>query len=97
MLTVIAKIPIKEGKMDEALKAFGELMVKVSGEEGTMMYSLNRDRAVANTLVVIEQYKDKEAFDFHVSTDYFKEFFTVSAAFIGGRPEMSVMEEIKSI
>ena len=97
MLTVIARIPIKEGKMDEALKAFGELMVKVSGEEGTMMYSLNRDQAIANMLVVVEQYKDKEAFDFHTSTAYFKEFFAASAAFIGGRPEMLMLEEIKSV
>ncbi len=97
MLTIVARIPIKEGKMDEALKVFGELMEKVAGEEGTVMYSLNKDQAIANMLVVVEQYKDKAAFDFHTSTAYFKEFFTASAAFIGGKPEMSMMDEIKSI
>jgi len=97
MLTVVAKLPIKEGKMDEAVAAFKVLMSKVAAEEGTVLYSLNRDKANPNMLIVVEQYKDKAALDFHSSTPYFKEFFAASAAFIGGRPEMSVMEVIEKI
>ena len=70
--------------MDEALKAFGELMPKVASEEGTLMYSLNRDKANPNLLVVVEQYKDKAALEFHSSTAHFKSFFTAAGAFIGG-------------
>lgn len=94
MVTVIAKLPIKEGKMDEALVAFKELMSKVAQEEGTVLYSLNKDKANPNALIVVEQYKDKAAFDFHSSTPYFKAFFAGSGAFIGGRPEIALMEEI---
>ena len=95
MITVIAKLPIKEGKMEEALGEFKELMSKVAKEEGTVLYSLNIEKANPNTLVVVEQYKDKDAFNFHSSTPHFKEFFTKSAAFIGGgNPEIVVMKEI---
>ena len=97
MITVVAKIPVKEGKMEEALAAFGELMDKVASEEGTVMYSLNKDNANPNVLVVVEQYKDKAALDAHSSSVHFKTFFTAAAAFIGGKPEMSVMEQIRSI
>ncbi|PKN17800.1 MAG: antibiotic biosynthesis monooxygenase [Deltaproteobacteria bacterium HGW-Deltaproteobacteria-6] len=97
MLTVIAKLPIKEGKMDEALAAFTELIAKVAQEEGTVLYSLNQDKANPNMLVVVEQYKDKAALEFHSSTPYFKAFFAASAAFIGGKPEMSIMKEVARV
>ena len=94
MITVIAKLPIKEGKMDEVLAEFKILMAEVAKEEGTVLYSLNSEKAKPNTLVVVEQYKDKDAFNFHSSTPHFKEFFTKSAAFIGENPEIVVMREI---
>jgi len=94
MITVIAKLPIKEGKMEEALGEFKGLMAKVAQEEGTLLYSLNKEKSNPNTLVVVEQYKDKDAFNLHSSTPHFKEFFAKSAAFIGGKPEIVLMEEI---
>ena len=97
MISVIAKIPIKEGKVEEAILAFKELMVQVAKEEGTLAYTMNRAKSNPNTLVIMERYKDKAALDAHSSTPYFKEFFAKSAAFIGGRPEIAVMEEIHSI
>ncbi len=97
MLTIIAKLPVKEGKMEEALAAFKVLISKVASEEGTVLYSLNQDKANPNMLVVVEQYKDKAALEFHSSTPYFKDFFVASGAFIGGKPEMSVMKEIQRV
>lgn len=97
MLTIIAKLPVKEGKMEEALAAFKVLISKVASEEGTVLYSLNQDKANPNMLVVVEQYKDKAALEFHSSTQHFKDFFVASGAFIGGQPEMSVMKEIQRV
>jgi len=94
MITVIAKLPIKEGKMEEALAGFKVLMAEVAKEEGAVLYSLNIEKANPNTLVVVEQYKDKDAFNFHSSTPHFNEFFTKSAAFMGDNPEIVVMKEI---
>jgi quinol monooxygenase YgiN len=97
MLAIIAKIPAKEGKVEEAVQAFKDLMVQVAKEEGTLSYTLNRDSSNPNTLVIIERYKDKAALDAHSSTPYFKAFFTKSGAFIGGKPEIIRLEEIHSI
>ena len=96
MVSVIAKLPIKEGKAEEAIAAVKELMVQVAREEGTLLYTLNRDPSNPNTLVIMERYKDKAAFDMHASTPHFKAFFAKSKAFIGGKPEVAVMEEIQS-
>jgi len=94
MLTVIAKMPIKEGKMDEALKEAQELVVEVAKEQGTVLYSLNVEKANPNVLVVVEQYTDKEALNFHSSTPHFNEFFTKISALLGGDPEIKIMKEI---
>lgn len=96
MISLIAKIPIKEGRVEEAIAAFKGLMVQVAKEEGTLFYSLNRNQSNPNTLVVMERYKDKVALDAHSSSAYFKEFFAKSREFIAGKPEITVMEEILS-
>ena len=97
MISVIAKIPVKEGKVEEAIQAFKELMVQVAKEEGTLSYTLNRSQSTPNALVVMERYIDKAALDAHSSSPYFKAFLPKSAAFMAGRPEITVMEEIHSI
>ncbi|MDD3845569.1 MAG: putative quinol monooxygenase [Syntrophorhabdaceae bacterium] len=94
MITLIARLPIVEGKMDEALGEFKELMSRVAKEEGTVLYSLNREKADPNTLVVVEQYKDEDSLKFHSSTPYLKSFFAKSVSFVVGKPEVVIMEEI---
>ncbi len=97
MVSVIAKLPIKEGKAEEAIAAIKELMVQVAREEGTLFYTLNRDQSNPNTFIIMERYKDKAAFDVHASTPHFKAFFAKSRAFLGGKPEVIMMDEIQSI
>ncbi len=97
MLTLIAKLPVQEGKMDDALAAFSKLIPDVAKEEGTVFYSLNRDKANPHLLVVVEQYKDKEALNFHSSTAHFKNFSIACSAFLSGKPEIAMMEEVQKI
>ncbi len=97
MLSIIAKLPVKEGKMDEAIAAIKELMSQVKTEPGTLLYTLNRDKKNPNLLIFMERYKDQAALEFHGSTPHFKAFFGKGAELLSGRPEISVMEEIASI
>ena len=97
MISLIAKIPIKEGKFEEAVAAFKELMVEVKKEQGTLYYTINRSQSSPNTIVVMERYRDKAALDAHSSSSYFKAFLPKSGALMAGKPEITVMEEIHSI
>lgn len=58
----------EEGKMDEVIDMIKELMADVAKEEGTLYYTMNRDPADPNTIVILERYKDKAALDYHSST-----------------------------
>jgi len=97
MLGLIAKIPVQEGKVEEAIDMLKALMVHVAAEEGTLGYTLNRSNKDPNTLVMMERYKDKAALDFHSSTPHFKEFSSRLPAILAGKPEIRVFEEILSI
>jgi quinol monooxygenase YgiN len=96
MISLIAKLPIKEDKVEEAIAAIKELMVEVAKEEGTVLYTLNRDPKNPNTLVIMERYKDKAALDAHMVTPHFQAFFAKGMTMLAGQPEMTTMEEIYS-
>jgi len=97
MIAVIARMPVKKEKVDEAIEAFKALMVHVAMEEGTLRYALNRDKSNPNILVIVEAYKDAEALKAHSSTPHFREFSAKLPALLSGKPEISVLEEIQSI
>ena len=97
MLGVIAKLPIKADKVDEAIAAFKDLMTHVAKEEGTLAYTMNRSEAEPNTIVIMERYKDKEALGAHSSAPHFKEFMKKTPALLAGKPEITILEELHSI
>ena len=96
MVSVIAKMPMKEDKIEEAIASIKELMAEVAKEEGTVLYTLNRDPKNPNTLIFMERYKDKAAVEAHSATPHFKAFFAKGASLLAGRPEIILMEEILS-
>jgi quinol monooxygenase YgiN len=97
MIAVIATIPIKEEKMNEALEAFKQLLAAVAKEEGTLYYTLNVAQSAPNTLVVMERYKDKEALAVHSSTPHFKALMARASEFFSGAPEITILKELASI
>ncbi len=97
MVALIAKMKIKEGKIDEATDLFRDLVPKVGKEEGTVGYAICRDKANPDLLVVVERYRDMEAIQAHSSTPHFKEFSKAVGALLDGKPDITVLEEIFSI
>ncbi|MBW2560453.1 MAG: antibiotic biosynthesis monooxygenase [Deltaproteobacteria bacterium] len=97
MVALIAKMKIKEGRMDEATDLFRDLVPKVGKEEGTLGYAVCRDKANPNLLVVVERYRGMEAIQAHSSTPHFKEFSKAVGALLDGKPDITILEEIFSI
>ena len=97
MIGLIAKLKIKDGKVDEVIQMFQGLIVDVRTEEGTLFYTVNRDTANPDTLVVMERYRDKDARRAHSKTPYIIEFFQKVGPLLEGNPEIAVLDEILSI
>jgi quinol monooxygenase YgiN len=97
MIAVIARIPVKEEKLNEAVEAFKQLMTEVAKEEGNLYYTLNVSKSDPHTLVVMERYKDKEALAAHSATPHFKAFSAKGAELFAGKPEITVLNELASV
>ncbi|MEW6486343.1 MAG: putative quinol monooxygenase [Thermodesulfobacteriota bacterium] len=96
MLAVIAKLPVQEGKVDDAIAVLRELMAHVAREEGTLLYTMNRAKADPNTIVMIERYQDKAALAAHSSSPHFQALFPKIQGLLAGPAEISVFQELYS-
>jgi len=97
MVAVVAKIKVKAGKADEAVQALKDILPDVRKEEGTLYYTVNRDRTDPNLVVVIEKYRDDAAFQAHSSSPHLARLFEKAAPLMEGNLELLMMDEIASI
>ena len=66
MITLIATLKIKEGKMEEAINALKEIVPKVKASEpGCLEYIPHSVRGDENTIIFYEKYQDKDALKLH--------------------------------
>lgn len=97
MISVIARLTIQEDKVESTIADFKQLMQEVAKEEGTLLYTLNRDPKDPNTLVVIERYKDKQALGAHSATEHFKAFSAKLGEVLAAKPDIAVLDELEAI
>ena len=68
MITIIAKLKVKEGQMDEAINLLKEIVPKIkSAEPGCIEYIPHTVRGEDNVILIYEKYRDKEALKIHSS------------------------------
>lgn len=66
MITLIAKLKVKEGKMDEAIVLLKEIVPKIkAAEPGCIEYIPHTVRGEDNAIIIYEKYQDKEALKIH--------------------------------
>ena len=66
MISLIATVRIKEGKMDEAVEILKEIALNVKkSEPGCLEYIPHRIKGDDNAVIFYEKYLDKEALKLH--------------------------------
>jgi quinol monooxygenase YgiN len=71
MVKVVAKGYFYEGKTEEAIKLYEELVEKTRKEDGCISYCLLRDIEDDSILTMIEEWENKDALDKHMETEHF--------------------------
>jgi quinol monooxygenase YgiN len=94
MISVIARLPLQEGKADEFTEAFKEIAAGVATEPGNHLYSLNFSKKEPDVAIIMERYDDKEALAFHGETDHYKAFGPKIKDLLAGKPEVAIMDEL---
>jgi quinol monooxygenase YgiN len=97
MIAVIAKLSIKEDKVNEAVALVSELVAQVGQEKDTLAYSMNIEKQNPGVIVMIERYRDLAALKHHSETPYFKDFFARIGPMLSAKPAITILDEIKSI
>lgn len=75
MIKVVAKNYIQEGKLEEILELYKELVEKTIVEPGCIKYELYQDINNPRILTMIEEWESIEALDSHEKTEHFARIF----------------------
>jgi quinol monooxygenase YgiN len=66
MITLIAKLSFKQGKMEEAVALLKEIVPRIREEEpGCLEYIPHTVKGEENTIIFYEKYRDKDALKAH--------------------------------
>lgn len=71
MLIVHATLVVQPDHHDDFVAAFAGLAATTNEEEGVISYTLYESAATPNSFVVIEEYKDEDAFNAHMTSEHF--------------------------
>ena len=94
MIVVVAKIKAKTGEEGKVEKALRDVIPRVREEEGTLSYTLSKSQSDPTMLLVLEKYKDMDAFVFHSSTPYVAEMFVEITPLLDGDLSVELFDEI---
>jgi (4S)-4-hydroxy-5-phosphonooxypentane-2,3-dione isomerase len=71
-LYTFAKWRVREGELDAVLALLADLTVKSMEEEGNLLYKVHQSTSDANTLILVEGYKDESALADHRNSAHFQ-------------------------
>jgi quinol monooxygenase YgiN len=94
MLSVVARIKVKEGQQAQFEQVARKLVTAVNANEpGCLLYTLNKGDDPL-TYVFLERYKDEDAVKAHRSADHFRTLGREMGAFMDGPPDVLRMAEL---
>jgi len=94
MHIIHAHIKVKPEFRTEYLDKVKELIKSSQEEEGNISYRLYEDTIHQNTFIMLEEWKDRAAIDFHFNTPHFKEWGQKSKEFVQEPTKVKIYEVI---
>ena len=94
MIVLVANLNVAEGKGNDVIEAFKEVVPKIRQDPGTVAYNILQAADNPDKITVYEKYENREALQYHGQTEYFKEFGRATRELFAGRPEITLYEEV---
>jgi quinol monooxygenase YgiN len=88
MLVLHAFIKVDPNQREEYLVHARKVMEGSKAEEGCNSYHLYEDTIEANTFVMVEEWKDIAALEYHFGTDHYKAFKKATTGMIVEPPQL---------
>jgi len=94
MLSIVAKIRVKEGQQQQFESVARKLVAAVNANEpGCRLYTLNKGEDPL-TYVFMERYDDEDAAKAHRASDHYRTLGREMGAFMDGAPDVLRMTEL---
>jgi len=94
MLSVVARIKVKEGQQAAFEEVARKLVTAVNANEpGCLLYTLNKGDDPL-TYVFLERYKDEDSVKAHRGADHFRTLGREMGVFMDGPPDVLRMTEL---
>ena len=71
MIKIVVKKYIREGKVEQAIDLYEQLVEASRKEEGCIAYNLYQDEEDKNILFIIEEWENKEVLEKHNESEHF--------------------------
>ncbi len=97
MIIITARFQAKPGKEEELKQTLKSIFPLVKNESGVITYALHRVAKNPGTFLFYERYADKEAFDYHGTTPYFKDLSEKIKELLAEKPKLEFLEAIDGI
>ena len=94
MIVLVANLTAAEGKGNEVVEAFKQVVPKIRQDPGTIAYNILQAVDNPDKITVYEKYENEEALAYHGQTEHFREFFRSSGGLFAGRPEILRFNEV---
>ena len=94
MLTVVARISLKEAAVPRFLEALPSLVAATRAEGGCSLYEFNQSNEEPGLFVVYEKWADQAALDQHMTTPHIQAFVGAFGAEFAAPPVVSLFTTI---
>lgn len=95
MIIIHALFQVKPEQREAFLTATRPLVAGSQAEEGNISYNLLENSQKPNRFMMIEEWKDQPAVDFHNQTKHFTTFGSISGSFFEAPTQVSLFEAEK--
>lgn len=95
MIFLQANIKVKHDKREEFIESVQKVISATLKEEGNASYRLFEEVNAPNNFVMLEQWKDQAAIDFHNCSPHFQEFFELAKEILAEPLTLTRLEEEK--
>jgi quinol monooxygenase YgiN len=97
MLVLHAFIKVDPNQREEYLGHARQVMEGSKAEEGCNSYHLYEDTLVPNTFVMVEEWKDAAALEYHFGTAHYKAFKEATVSMVLEPPQLVKYEVARKI
>ena len=90
MISVVAKLKVKDGELDKCMPLVRELIFETLKEPGCLEYDLHKHIEADGVFAFIEKWETKEDLDSHLASEHFNRLVPAIVELCESEPELDI-------